>query len=159
MRCSTVTPGKLATFWRRPVKRLKRVDLPEFGGPISTTVLSCPERGEDLGGTKAGVSQQALIGRPRLADFGCGGSHTNGSGGLAAEGNLHAVHAVDGGVAGRRAAQDRDQRIGNKAHVHQMVLHGFRQVKAHQNPALAYIQFAQHAQPLDSDGPLKRRNS
>src|ERR1035438_4518077 len=29
--CSTVTPGKLATFWRSPVRRLNRVVLPELG--------------------------------------------------------------------------------------------------------------------------------
>ena len=38
MWCSTVTPGKLATFWRNPVRRLKRVVFPEFGGPTSATV-------------------------------------------------------------------------------------------------------------------------
>ena len=31
-------PGKFATFCRSPVSRLKRVDLPEFGGPTSATV-------------------------------------------------------------------------------------------------------------------------
>src|SRR5579884_1126959 len=46
IRCSTVTPGKLATFCRRPVKRLKRVDLPEFGGPtIATTWGFVPDCG------------------------------------------------------------------------------------------------------------------
>src|SRR5262245_26700754 len=34
-RCSTVTPGKLATFWWRPVSRLKSVDFPELGGPTT----------------------------------------------------------------------------------------------------------------------------
>ena len=38
MRCSTVTPGKFATFWRSPVSRLNRVDLPEFGGPTIATI-------------------------------------------------------------------------------------------------------------------------
>ena len=43
MRCSTVTPGKLATFWRRPVRRLNSVDLPEFGGPMmATTCVRAP---------------------------------------------------------------------------------------------------------------------
>ena len=38
MRCSTVTPGKFATFCRNPVRRLNSVDLPELGGPtIATT--------------------------------------------------------------------------------------------------------------------------
>jgi len=66
-RCSTVTPGKLATFWWRPVRRLKRVDLPEFGGPISTTVRSSPCRGGAVGGTKGGGVQQLLIAQPRAA--------------------------------------------------------------------------------------------
>ena len=30
---STVTPGKLPTFWLRPVKALKSDDLPELGLP------------------------------------------------------------------------------------------------------------------------------
>src|SRR5580704_9179324 len=37
MRCSTVTPGKFATFWRSPVRRLNKVDFPEFGGPMMAT--------------------------------------------------------------------------------------------------------------------------
>ena len=48
VRCSTVTPGKLATFWRRPVSRLKRVDLPELGGPmIATTAGAGPMMAPD----------------------------------------------------------------------------------------------------------------
>src|SRR3954452_5572709 len=35
--CSTVTPGKFATFCRSPVRRLKRVVLPELGGPTRAT--------------------------------------------------------------------------------------------------------------------------
>lgn len=34
---STVTPGKLATFCRNPVKALKMVDLPQFGLPTKAT--------------------------------------------------------------------------------------------------------------------------
>src|ERR1044071_5933189 len=41
--CSTVTPGKLATFWRSPVRRLNSVVLPEFGGPITATVFTAAE--------------------------------------------------------------------------------------------------------------------
>jgi hypothetical protein len=40
---------------------------------------------------------------------------------------------IDGGIAGRCAAQSRDQGIGNKAHVHEVVLHGLRQVECHQD--------------------------
>src|SRR6266545_1123841 len=43
VRCSTVTPGKFATFCRRPVSRLKRVDLPEFGGPTMAITLGLPD--------------------------------------------------------------------------------------------------------------------
>jgi hypothetical protein len=49
MRCSTVTPGKFATFCRRPVSRLNSVDLPELGGP--TTATTCRRVGM-LGGGK-----------------------------------------------------------------------------------------------------------
>jgi hypothetical protein len=39
--------------------------------------------------------------------------------------------------------------------MHQVVLHEFRQIEAHQNPILAHIQFAQQSQSMDSNGPLK----
>ena len=62
-----------------------------------------------------------------------------------AESDLHAVDGVDGGVAGGGAAQGSDQGIGDKAHMHQVVLHGFRQIEGHQDPGFADVQFAQHA--------------
>ena len=52
--CSTVTPGKLATFWRIPVSRLKSVVLPEFGGPTSATVF----------GAMAGGGKTVAAGQP-----------------------------------------------------------------------------------------------
>jgi hypothetical protein len=54
-----------------------------------------------------------------------------------AEGDFHAVNAVDGGIAGRGAAQGRDQGIGDKAHMHQVVLYGFGKVEGDQHPAFA----------------------
>ncbi len=39
MRFSTVTPGKLAVFCRKPVSRLNTVLLPEFGLPTSAIVF------------------------------------------------------------------------------------------------------------------------
>jgi hypothetical protein len=42
--------------------------------------------------------------------------------------------------------------------MHQVVLHGFRQVESYQNPAIAHIQFAQHAQIPASDGSPERLN-
>ena len=71
------------------------------------------------------------------------------------QGDLHAVDAIYRGIAGRSAAQRRHLRIGHKAHMHQVVLHGFGQIEGHQHPALANLQFTQHAQPPDSRVPPK----
>ena len=62
-----------------------------------------------------------------------------------AEGNLQAVNAVDGGVAGGSAAQGRDLSVGHKTHVHQVVLDVFRQVEGNQDPAFANRQIAECA--------------
>ena len=53
--CSTVTPGKLATFWRRPVSLLNRVVLPQLGGPTRATVLGFLVAG--AGGSKTAALQ------------------------------------------------------------------------------------------------------
>src|ERR1035437_10402281 len=52
-RSSTVTPGKFATFCRRPVRRLKSVDLPEFGGPTRATRRGARDRGVKGGGGRS----------------------------------------------------------------------------------------------------------
>src|SRR5581483_7396028 len=57
MRCSTVTPGKLATFCRRPVNRLNSVDLPEFGGPTMATMMGRSLAGR--GGRMDGLGRRA----------------------------------------------------------------------------------------------------
>src|ERR1039457_1164073 len=65
---STVTPGKLATFCRRPVRRLKSVDLPEFGGPTSATtcgVADCARNGGKAAAGHSAQSWQALMRGPR----------------------------------------------------------------------------------------------
>ena len=36
---STVTPGKLPVFWRKPVNALNNVDLPALGLPTSATFI------------------------------------------------------------------------------------------------------------------------
>ena len=41
--------------------------------------------------------------------------------------------------------------------MHQVVLHGFRQVQGHQHPALAHVQLAQYAHPPYSRGPLESK--
>src|SRR5436190_15690256 len=69
-RCSTVTPGKFATFWCRPVSRLKSVDLPELGGPTTATTAWA----ELLGGSVAVAepvapqSWQSLISLSAISD-------------------------------------------------------------------------------------------
>ena len=52
---------------------------------------------------------------------------------LAAKGNLHAINSVDGRVPGRGAPQHCNPCIGDKAHVHQVILYGFRQFERQQN--------------------------
>ncbi len=122
---------------------------------MRTTVLNEPGGGGAGGGINAGGSQQAahrvaststlwilrsagaLALRLRLSfgvDLCCAIAERECEclGGLVAEGNLHAVNAIDGGVAGRCAAQRGDRGIGNEAHVHEVVLHGFRQVEGNQ---------------------------
>src|SRR5262245_44328801 len=68
MRCSTVTPGKLATFWRKPVRRLKKVDLPQFGGPTMATRLTFPECREcgEMAGAALHPSQPLILDVLRL---------------------------------------------------------------------------------------------
>src|SRR5580704_6951756 len=61
MRCSTVTPGKFATFWRRPVSRLKRVDLPELGGPTIATMCRRADIAGGGGRVATGQPWQSLI--------------------------------------------------------------------------------------------------
>ena len=50
-----------------------------------------------------------------------------------AKGNLHAINPVDGRVARGRTSQYCDPRIGDKAHVHQVILYGFWQFELQQN--------------------------
>src|SRR6266851_5469519 len=65
MRCSTVTPGKLATFWRIPVSRLNSVDLPELGGPImATTAGAAPFDGGGSTDTAGPHPWQSLMFHP-----------------------------------------------------------------------------------------------
>lgn len=71
--------------------------------------------------------------------FGFCGTDADGVGGLVAEGNLHAVNAVDGGITGGGAAERSDKSIGDEAHVHEVVLHGFRQVKGYQDASFSYL--------------------
>jgi cytoskeletal protein CcmA (bactofilin family) len=64
----------------------------------------------------------------------------DGFGGFVTEGNLHVVNAVDGGIAGRSAAQSGNARIRDKAHVHEVVLNGLREVEGNQDACFADLQ-------------------
>jgi hypothetical protein len=78
------------------------------------------------------------------------GADADGSGGLVAQGDFHAVNAENSGVAGGSAAQNGDQRAGDEAHVHEMVLDRFRQVERHQHGRFPDLQFAQQAHLTNS---------
>jgi hypothetical protein len=56
---------------------------------------------------------------------------------LVPEGDFQAIHEVNRGIAGRRAAQRRYLRVGHKTHMHQVVLDRLRQVEGNQDAALA----------------------
>lgn len=56
-----------------------------------------------------------------------------------AEGDFEAVNAVDGGVACWGAAQSLDYGIGDKTHVHQVVLDVFRQVEGDEDTAFTHF--------------------
>jgi len=76
-----------------------------------------------------------------------------------AEGDFHAVDTVDGGVAGRGATEHRDERVGDKAHMHQMVLYGFGQVESHQDRSFTDFKLAENTHlPNHSRGPGKGQN-
>ena len=62
-----------------------------------------------------------------------------------AERDLHAVNAIEGGVAGGRAAQGSHLGARHKAHMHQVVLDIFGQVEGHQDSLVANRQFTQEA--------------
>src|SRR5438309_5674945 len=87
--CSTVTPGKLATLWRRPVSLLKRVVLPQLGGPTRATVRIFFAGG---GRTAAAQPVQADI-LPRVDE------HGEVAGGFGAEGDFRTIHLEDARVA------------------------------------------------------------
>src|SRR5277367_528856 len=107
-RCSTVTPGKFATFWRRPVRRLKRVDLPEFGGPISATApLFFPTRGGPDSTATPPPGLQWLI----------------------AQSHFGPVHAINGRITGWSATQCQYAALRDKSQVHELTLNLFRQVQ------------------------------
>jgi hypothetical protein len=64
--------------------------------------------------------------------------YVNGLGRFMAEGYFHPVNAINSRVTGWRAPQRSHQGIGHKPHMHQVVLHGFRQVQGNHYPAFAH---------------------
>ena len=92
--------------------------------------------------------------------MGRAGTNADCSGSFVAESNLHAVNAVDSGIAGRGAAEIDDARSGDEAHMHQVVLDIFREVERDQDPTFTDGQFAQHAHLSRSPMlPAKRQHS
>src|SRR3569832_733999 len=100
--CSTVTPGKFATFWRSPVRRLKRVVLPEFGGPMTATVLTAPAFGNSRTAADPHPWQllHSLILLPRFTRF---EMHPQQLRRFAPQRDFRAVHLEDPRIAARSA--------------------------------------------------------
>ena len=71
---------------------------------------------------------------------------------LMPQGDFHSINGIDGGVASRSATQGGHARVGDKPHVHKVILNRLRQIQSYQYAAIADVQFAQHAQTLDSHG-------
>src|SRR5579871_2590469 len=135
MRCSTVTPGKFATFCRKPVSRLNSVDLPEFGGPTIATTCCLPEVS---GGGKVATEGpwQSSI---------CVLSQNQVYGSLAAQGDFGSVHAKHPRVAARRGMRARHTVARQKTQFHQTLRVVFRHIDALENARLALLQRRQVA--------------
>jgi hypothetical protein len=104
---------------------------------------------------QAGLVDQAN----RVFGGGVTGADSDGIRSLVAECNLHTVDQVDSGVAGRSAAEDCNQRIGDKAHMHQVVLDGFGQVESYQDRAFTDFELAKNSHlPSGSEGPAEKQN-
>src|ERR1044071_1306372 len=113
--CSTVTPGKLATFWRSPVSLLNSVVLPQLGGPTNTTVLVF----------LAGATAMAAL-QPVQADnspLPCGrGSvwdYRKARGGFGTKSDFRAIHLEDSRLAAGCAAACGYRRAGKKTQFHE----------------------------------------
>jgi hypothetical protein len=79
--------------------------------------------------------------------------------GFVAESDLHSIDAVDGWIASGSAAEDGDLRVGDKAHVHQVVLDGFGQVKCHQDRVFTDFELAENTHLSSySDGAWKEQH-
>ena len=118
--CSTVTPGKFATFCRSPVSLLKSVVLPELGGPITATVLMAPAGA--VNSTTAAVPQlwqllHSLISSSGLTTR----SEMDGQapGGFPPQRDFGTVHLKDPRIAARSAQPRRDSRPGQETEFHQ----------------------------------------
>ena len=131
--CSTVTPGKLATFCRRPVRRLNSVDFPEFGGPTRATV--CREFGLG-GGTRGAIEQlsQSLIDLSFQKQV---------QRGFPTEGDFRTVDSKDTGIATWRRLRRSDGSPGQEAQFHQPLGNGFGQIDAIKDALFAFPQFGQ----------------
>ena len=99
--------------------------------PLGVDLIDCSSGGleELLGFGLIGFGEGGI-------GFSFGGTHADGFGGLVAESDLHAAHAIDGWVAGRSAAQRGHQGVGHEAHMHEVILHGIRKVQGHENRAV-----------------------
>ena len=117
--CSTVTPGKFATFWRSPVSRLKRVVFPELGGPIRATAVGAAlPRGIS---TTAAAPQELQSLHPATG-ISLGGRRTpdfQPPGRFAAQRDFRTIHLKDPRIAARSAEAGRDSGARQETKLHQ----------------------------------------
>lgn len=62
------------------------------------------------------------------------------------ERNLHAIDTINRRIAGRSTSQNSNACLGNKAHVHEVVLHGFGQSQIYEYCVFTNLQLAQTCQ-------------
>src|SRR5271165_5338014 len=133
IRCSTVTPGKLATFCRNPVSRLNKVDFPEFGGPTMATICR-----------RAWICGSVIVaaGQPWQSPISIPSTKNQPHGGFAAQGHFGAVDAKHPGIAAGCGMRRCDRVPGQKAQFHQSPGVIFRKVEPVENTGFSAFQVA-----------------
>ena len=135
--------GKLATFWRRPVRRLNRVVLPELGGPITATALSvgCARREFNTGGAAA-VAIAATAHRLLAARLSIWRDLQTPRG-FAPQRDFRTIHLEHPRIAARGAESRRDPRARQKTQLHQAAGIVARQIDPVQDRRIAPAQVHQ----------------
>ena len=139
--CSTVTPGKLATFWRSPVRRLKRVVFPEFGGPMSATALGAVlDRGSSMTAAEPHELQSL---HPLTGSSGRRAPDLQSSRSLAAQRNFGPIHLKNSRVAARSRSAGGNRGSREESQLHQAPRVLTRKIDAVQHRTIAPLEIHQ----------------